>query len=184
VFGEVTLHPEVLKGLEILHYHVEHNLPVEKELLFKLVPELFVREINKLDWRDRKRFEKPKLAYLRADGDTLEVDERHNLALNQLSAHEQLQDKSMRMEWYLYEQTHDLYDFYFHKLRDEVLHGGHVGMEEYLMMLDQMDEENMKGWEKRLMAEIKELRLIKEDIAALNLHLAQQADMVVIPDWI
>ena len=46
----------MLKGFEVLHYHVEHNLPVEKELLFKLVPELFVHEINKLDWEDRKRF--------------------------------------------------------------------------------------------------------------------------------
>jgi len=53
VFAEVRLHPEAMKSLEILHYHVEHNLPVEKELLFKMVPELFVREINKLDWRDR-----------------------------------------------------------------------------------------------------------------------------------
>ena len=65
----MTLHPEAIKSLEILHYHVEHNLPVEKELLFAMVPELFVREINKLDWRDRKRFEKPKSAYLRVDGD-------------------------------------------------------------------------------------------------------------------
>lgn len=52
-----------MKGLEILHYHAEHNLPVEKELLFRLVPELYVHEINKLDYEDRKRFEKPKLAF-------------------------------------------------------------------------------------------------------------------------
>jgi len=90
----------------------------------------------------------------------------------------------MKMEWYLYEQTHDLYEFYFDKLRDEVLHGGHVGLEEYLMLLDEMDEENMNDWERRLMAEIKELRLIKEDITALNAHLDSQHNLVVIPDWI
>ena len=90
----------------------------------------------------------------------------------------------MRMEWYLYEQTHDLYEFYYKNLRDEVLHGGHVGLEEFLMMLDEMDEENMKDWEKRLMAEVKELRLIKEDITALNAHLEQQHNLIVIPDWI
>jgi hypothetical protein len=53
---------------------VEHNIPVEKELVFKLVPELFVHEINKLDWEDRKRFEKPRITFSRADGDILEVD--------------------------------------------------------------------------------------------------------------
>lgn len=49
----MSLHPEVRKGLEILHYHVENNLPIEKELVFKLVPELFVHEINKLGFEDR-----------------------------------------------------------------------------------------------------------------------------------
>jgi len=82
VFEEIHYHPEVLKGLEILHYHVEHNLPIEKEMVFKLVPELFVHDINKLDWEDRKRFEKPRLKYSRADGDLLEVDIQQNIKEN------------------------------------------------------------------------------------------------------
>jgi hypothetical protein len=64
-----------LKGLEVLHYHVEHNIPIDKEIVYKLVPELFVREINRLDWQDRKKFEKPKISFKRADGDMLEIDE-------------------------------------------------------------------------------------------------------------
>ena len=72
------------------------------------------------------------------------------------------------MEMYLYEQTVDLYEFYLDKLNDEVLHGGHIGLTEYMMLLQEMDEENMKDWEKRLMAEIRELRLISEDISALR----------------
>jgi len=56
VFEEFHFHPETLRGLETLHYHVEHNLPVEKELVFRMVPELFVHEINRLDWEDRQRF--------------------------------------------------------------------------------------------------------------------------------
>lgn len=74
-----------MKGLETLHYHVEHNIPIEKELVYKMVPELFVHEINKLDWEDRKRFEKPKLAFRRADGDNLQVDEQSNIALNDMN---------------------------------------------------------------------------------------------------
>jgi len=53
LFEEKSLHPEVMKGLEILHYHVENNLPIEKELVFKLVPELFVHQINRLGFKDR-----------------------------------------------------------------------------------------------------------------------------------
>jgi hypothetical protein len=124
------------------------------------VPELFVHEINKLDWEDRKRFEKPRLKYSRADGDLLEVDIQQNIKENTFNQIEQLQDKSMRMEMYLYEQTQDLYEFYFDKLRDEVLHGGHIGLTEYMTILDNMDEESMKDWERRMMAEIRELRFI------------------------
>jgi len=126
--------------MEILHYHVEHNLPVEKELVFKCVPELFVHEINKLDWEDRKRFEKPRLTYQRADGEFLEVDISKNLNENKLNPLEALQDKSMRMEMYLHEQTEDLYEFYYDKLRDEVLHKGHISLREYLTLLEEMDE--------------------------------------------
>lgn len=124
------------------------------------MPELFVHEINKLDWEDRKRFEKPRLKYSRADGDLLEVDIQQNIKENTFNQIEQLQDKSMRMEMYLYEQTQDLYEFYFDKLRDEVLHGGHIGLTEYMTILDNMDEESMKDWERRMMAEIRELRFI------------------------
>lgn len=41
-----------------------------------MVPELFVHEINKLDWEDRKRFERDKIGFQRADGDLLDVDEQ------------------------------------------------------------------------------------------------------------
>ena len=38
------------------------------------MPELFIHEINKLDAKDRARFQKPRLSYTRADGELLEVD--------------------------------------------------------------------------------------------------------------
>lgn len=114
----------------------------------------------------------------------LDVDTQQNIALNTLDQNQQLKEKALRMEWYLYEQTHDLYDFYYEKLSNEVLYGGHIGLEEYLMMLSHMDEENMKDWEKRMMAEIRELRLIKEDVIALGDHLAEQAKVIVLPEWI
>ena len=69
LFEEVSLHPEVMKNLETLHYHVENNFPVEKELIFKMVPELFVHEINKLDVKDQLQFKRPRISYARADGD-------------------------------------------------------------------------------------------------------------------
>ena len=95
------MHPEIMKGLEILHYHVENNLPIEKELVFKLVPELFVHEINKLGFKDRQRFKKPRISYTRADGETLEVDDVSDQLIGDES--EQMFERSMSMEMYLLE---------------------------------------------------------------------------------
>jgi hypothetical protein len=71
------------------------------------------------------------------------------------------------MEMYLLEQTSDVYKMYFDQLRDEVTYGGHVTLREYMMLLEVMDAENMKPWERRMWGEIRELRQINDDIRAL-----------------
>lgn len=103
-----------MKGLEILHYHVDNNIPVEKELVFKLVPELYVHDINKLGAKDRLRFKKPRISYSRADGEQLEVDDV--TAELELNEHELIWDKSMQMELYLIEQASDIFKMYKDKL--------------------------------------------------------------------
>jgi hypothetical protein len=53
-------------------------------------------------------------------------------------------------------------------LKDEVLYGGHIGLAEYLIQLEVMEDENRKDWEKRLWSEVQELRMIQDDIKALR----------------
>jgi hypothetical protein len=43
------LNPETKKAIEIVHYHVQNNLPVKRELLWEVLPELFEQEINELE---------------------------------------------------------------------------------------------------------------------------------------
>lgn len=64
------------------------------------------------------------------------------------------------------------------------MHGGHVGLTEYMMTLEFMNDDVKKDWEKRLWAEIQELRMISEDIEALRVHLAEKEEEIVIPEWI
>lgn len=80
----------------------------------------------------------------------------------------ELKDKSMKMELYLYEQARDMFDLYYDSLKQTVREEGHIGVHEYLTLLAEMDEENMKDWEKMFMAEVRELRLIQDDVKALQ----------------
>lgn len=66
----------------------------------------------------------------------------------------------MTMEMYLLEQSADVFKLYYDKLRDEVTYGGHIGLAEYLIQLEVMDDDKRKDWERRLMSEIQELRMI------------------------
>ena len=52
------------------------------------------------------------------------------------------------------------------------------------MVLEAMDDSNRKEWERRLISEIYELRLIKDDIKALQIHLEEKEDELVIPEFI
>jgi hypothetical protein len=47
-----------------------------------------------------------------------------------------------------------------------------------------MDEDKMKSWERRMMAEVGQLRLIQEDVSALRVHLQERTRDIVLPHWI
>ena len=179
LFEEVSLHPEIRKGFEILHYHVENNLPIEKELVFKSVPELFVHEINKLGFKDRERFKKPRITYKRADGEALEVDNVPESLEEDES--DRLFEKSMAMEMYLLEQTSDVFKMYKEDLTNEVLYGGHISITEYMLTLEAMDDENRKDWERRLWSEITELRMIHADVKALQQAILERPADIIVP---
>lgn len=62
--------------------------------------------------------------------------------------------------------------------------GGHADFESYLELLEHMDTENMKDWERRMMSEVAELRLIQDDIFALKTHLRERRADIQVPHWI
>ena len=47
-----------------------------------------------------------------------------------------------------------------------------------------MDDANRKDWERRLWSEVQELRLIQDDIKALQLHLEEKEPELIIPEFI
>jgi len=95
-----------------------------------------------------------------------------------------MEEKVRHMEHYLFQQTVDVYNYYLPKMAEQMGKEGHIGIREYLLEVETMDEENRTDWEKRLVAEMNELRQIKEDINALEDHLEDKEDEIVIPEWI
>ena len=65
---EYSMHPDIVHKLETLHDNVQHNMPVEKDLVFELVPELFSFEMRKLTTEQQLDYKGRQYEYLRADG--------------------------------------------------------------------------------------------------------------------
>lgn len=168
LFQDSTLHPETLKKLENLHYLVEHNLPVEKSLLFEMVPDVFYNEICKLPAQNRLLYETSKKMFSRAEGKLLDHDEHDNKIL--LNSEEDYKfNKIMEMEHYVLEQSKDVYDMYADKI-DQYLHeNNHENFDVYLKQLEVMDTENMLPWERTMIEDIYQLRAIHEDATAMRI---------------
>ena len=73
---------------------------------------------------------------------------------------------------------------YYNRIEDEILKGGHIGISEYMLLLENMDPENMNDWERRLMGEIAELRVIRDDVKALQIHLREKSREPVVPEFV
>ena len=50
--------------------------------------------------------------------------------------------------------------------------------------MEVMDDDKRNDWEKRLWSELTELRLINDDIKALQQHLNEKDNEIIIPEWI
>ena len=184
LFDDSKLHPEVQKDFEKLHYLVENNFPVEKEMLFKLVPELFRFEINKLGVKDKLLFQPKRKGFLRADGDIYQVDTDYNKE-QYLDTDYQMVDKIMTMEHYLLEQSADIYNLYRDRIGDYLIKNNYPHFYFYFQQLEVMDKDRMMDWEREFMNEVYQLRSIKEDIHALKKrYLEIQNTALILPEYI
>ncbi|CAI2360045.1 unnamed protein product [Moneuplotes crassus] len=167
LFEDSRLHPEDQKDLERLHYLVEHNLPVDKRLLFEQVPELFRFEINRLQFEDRMLYDFSSKGYVRADGTDMEIDRDYNAKLA-LDNDDSFFNKIMIMEHYILEQLVDIHKLYSEKISDYCLRNGYNNYSDYFDQLQVIDPEKMMPWERAFLSELDELKGIKEDIETLK----------------
>lgn len=89
-FEEFRLHPETRKNLEIIEYHLNYNLPIEKkvkiklnlififQLLFETLPEMFIREISLLAEDERLKYKTRRFEYVTHDGVLTKVEQFEN----------------------------------------------------------------------------------------------------------
>ena len=140
------MHPDIVHKLETLHDNVQHNMPVEKDLVFELVPELFSFEMRKLTTEQQLDYKGRQYEYLRADGVQNDIDERDNQMMHDES--EYLVDKIKEMEMYMLQESQELTMMYLPDIEKAINDKGHANIAAYLYHLEMRTDENREPWEK------------------------------------
>ncbi len=176
LFPECKLHPETLKLLETISYGVEYGLPVDKEILFKGLPELFGYEIRHLKAEEQHKYLRPRVnvGVINAP----ELAEQKLLSYGVAPSNDELLiDKINLMRLYHFDQCRDLSNYYAPYIKERAATFGHPDEESYLSDLFIMDKDKLTEVEARLVREVEELRKIDEDVRALELRRKEVPDI-------
>jgi len=169
LFNESRIHPETLKLMEQVSFAVEYGHPVEKELLFKVVPEAFPSEIRHMKFEDQRKYLKPRVRLGYINKPEL-ADVRSHLEDRPKTNEKLMEEKIMSMLLYHWDQTNDFAKYYMPYMKERVQQFKYKNELEYLKDLLVMDEDKLTEVEKRMVKEIKALQNIHEDIVSLHLR--------------
>jgi len=163
----VEMHPETMKSLEIVHYHVEHNLPVRRELLYEVVPELFESEIGELSQYERERIlaKRPRLIN-RSDAIVRAVDEPPEEKTKGLDAFEEFKKQEMDFMEFVYAKAGE-FSMKHEDYLDSQITGGFGTIEAVLEHIENKAEDKRSEMEQQIFTDLQELRRINNDYADL-----------------
>mmetsp|Transcript_28401 Transcript_28401/g.32841 ORF Transcript_28401/g.32841 Transcript_28401/m.32841 type:complete len:593 (+) Transcript_28401:24-1802(+) len=161
----LTMNPDAMKAIETVHYHVEHNLPVRRELLYEVMPELFDTELGELDQYQRERI----------------LSKRPRLISSQTSniqAIEDVPEERQINEFEMFKkQEYDFMEFVYSKaieftekheeFIEQKINQGYASLDLVLENIETKPEENLSDQEKVLLKDLQELRRVNQDYAEL-----------------
>jgi len=176
LFPELKLHPETKSLLEKINYGIEYNLPIEKEVLYKALPNMFGREIRKLNSELQHRFLQPKTEIAVINNPRLKNKHAHAIS-NRLPNDIKLKKKIFLMTMYHLDQCQEFFEFYNDYLLERSKAFNYPNAMSYFEDLMIMDEDKLSEVEKKIVSEANSLIKIDADIHALEIRSRE-----VIPD--
>eukprot|EP01017_Pseudomicrothorax_dubius_P038457 TRINITY_DN5761_c0_g2_i2.p1 TRINITY_DN5761_c0_g2~~TRINITY_DN5761_c0_g2_i2.p1 ORF type:complete len:576 (-),score=198.02 TRINITY_DN5761_c0_g2_i2:117-1844(-) len=162
----VVIHPETIKSLETVHYHVENNMPVSRTLLFETVPELFETEIGQLEEYERQR--------ILAKRPRLDMKESKNLdvfeAENGNEEKEDFLEGLKRQEYEFREFVYSKAIAFCHKWEELIitkLEAGFPDFEAVLTQLENRPKDLMTDEEREMADDFDEIKRVQDDYTEL-----------------
>jgi hypothetical protein len=169
------LHPEEEKLLAQIMYCAEYEQPIEKEVLFRGLPQLFINDIKMLSMEEQEKYLKPQ--YMVKTIDRPEMDKKAPFEEFAKEKGELGMKETTRMMRYFHHRLlSEFLEFYSPFIQERVTQFGYQTSDEYVRDLQLMDENKRDETEKQLVKEIQDLEKILEDIEALEIRSLEVQD--------
>jgi len=162
----VALNPESMKSMEIVHYHVEHNLPVRRELLYEVVPELFEVELGELDQYERERILAKRPRLLNQSDAIIRAVEEPPEDRKQLEDLEEYKKQEVDFMEFVYSKAGEFTNKHLDYFESQIT-AGFPSTEAILEHIEAKPEDQRVGIEKEIYEDLQELRRINNDYADL-----------------
>ncbi|EGR33783.1 hypothetical protein IMG5_038290, partial [Ichthyophthirius multifiliis] len=174
-----VMHPETQKAIEKVHYDIEQNIPVRRELLFEVCPELFEAEIDQLDKisKDRILSRRPRLdtvIYIfkyfnlykfKNESSVIRVIEKYNKygeKEEKLEPLEQIKADEYEMRDFVYNKCGEFMLKYIDHLAEKRA-AGYATIALILQNIELKDENKLTTIEKQLKEDLLKLKQIQQD---------------------
>ena len=158
------MHPETIKAIETVHHHVQHNLPIKKELLFEVAPEYFSADLEQLDAIERDKILAKRPSLQTGETSVLGVFER---PLNEkLEYYEELKEQEYKMSDLIYRKSIELSSKWVDFIDAKLSQGFHH-VYAILENIEQKPTENRTTQEQDLYNDLQLLRSMHDDCEEL-----------------
>jgi hypothetical protein len=162
----VVLHPETMKSMEIVHYHVEHNLPVRRELIYEVVPELFETELGELDQYERERILAKRPRLQNRDDAIIRAVEEPPEDRKKLEDMEEYKKQEVDFMEFVYSKAGEFTNKHLEFFETQIA-AGFPSTDAVLEHIEAKPEDQRVGIEKEVYDDLQELRRINNDYADL-----------------
>lgn len=161
----VMIHPEFIKNLEIVHHNVEHNLPVGKDLLYIVVPEIFEEDIRDLALLEQEKIaaKRVRISHL-VNGRIGSFDNIPEYPKRKvpLSLYEELKYQEWDMRDFIYKKATVFMDKYSDYIEMRVS-SGQYKLDDILASIELRPESSLTEEELRMREDLKEMWKLQQD---------------------
>ena len=168
----VVFSPQAKENIETVHYLLEHNLPVQKQLLYEVFPEYFEEDIGKLEKEQQQLVEENRPHIAATETNTIQMFQEDGVSRRTAEEPEHFIEKIFRQEEelreFIFKETKRFHEKHYDHLILKIK-SGYYSVKYILLNIETRDRELLTTEELEIFNDLQELKQLQRDLYELKL---------------